>query len=94
MQRNSLQEIKLFNKLWMKYNEKVKNNLILDSSEKSKAFLHSITKIKSREYRSIDNVKSILFSDPVNSPDWKVRKQLSSKTQKPSQKKFVSLFSS
>ena len=32
-------------------NEKVKNNLIFDTSKKSSEFLHSITKIKSREYR-------------------------------------------
>ena len=47
-------------------NEKVENNSILDTSKKSSEFLHSITKIKSREYRSIDNVKSILFSDSVD----------------------------
>ena len=44
-------------------NEKVENNSIFDTSKKSSKFLHSITKIKSREYQSIDNVKSILFSD-------------------------------
>ena len=48
-------------------NEKVKNNSIFDTSKKSGEFLHSITKIKSREYRSMDNVKSILFSDSVDS---------------------------
>ena len=44
-------------------NEKVENKSIFDTSKKSSECLHSITKIKSREYRSIDNVKSILFSD-------------------------------
>ena len=48
-------------------NEKVKNSSIFDTSKKSSEFLHSITKIKSREYRSMDNVKSILFSDSVDS---------------------------
>ena len=46
-------------------NEKVKNKSIFDSLIKSSEFPHSITKINSREYRSIDNVKSILFSDTV-----------------------------
>ena len=35
-------------------NEKVKNNSIFDTSKKGCEFLHSITKIKSREYRSIE----------------------------------------
>ena len=48
-------------------NEKVKNNSIFDTLKKSSEFLHSITKMKSRKYRSIDNVKSILFSDSVDS---------------------------
>ena len=48
-------------------NENVKNNSILDTSKNSSEFPHSITKIKSREYRSIDNVTSILFSNLVNS---------------------------
>ena len=47
-------------------NEVVKNNSMFDTSKKSREFLHSITKIKSREYRSIDNGKSILFPDSVN----------------------------
>ena len=48
-------------------NEKVENNSIFDTSKKSREFLNSITKIKSREYRSIVNVKLILFFDSVNS---------------------------
>ena len=48
-------------------NEKVENNSIFDNSNKSREFQHSITKIKSRDYRSIDNNKSILFTDSFNS---------------------------
>ena len=48
-------------------NEKVENNSIFDNSKKSREFQHSITKIKSRDYRSIDNGKLILFTDSVNS---------------------------
>ena len=48
-------------------NEKVENYSIFDTSKKSREFLNSITKIKSREYRSIVNVKLILFFDSVNS---------------------------
>ena len=51
----------------LEIDNEVKNNLIFNVSRKSTEFLHLITKIKSREYRSIDNVKSILFSDSVNS---------------------------
>ena len=46
-------------------NEKVENNSI--TQKKSREFQYSIKKIKSRDYRSIDNGKSILFTDSVNS---------------------------
>ena len=48
-------------------NEKVKNNSIFNTSRKSAEFLLLMSKIKSREYQSMNNVKSILFSDSVNS---------------------------
>ena len=48
-------------------NEKAENNSIFDNSKKSREFLDSIMKIKSRDYRLIDNVKSILFTDSVDS---------------------------
>ena len=50
-------------------NEKVENNSIFDNSKKSREFLDSIMKIKSRDYRLIDNVKSILFTDSFDSND-------------------------
>ena len=41
-------------------NKKIKNNLIIDTSKERRELLHLMTKIKSRECRSINNVKSVL----------------------------------
>ena len=56
-------------------NKKVENNSIFKISKKSIKFQHSITKIKSRDYRLINIVKSILFADSVNSDSVKLMKQ-------------------